>query len=91
MENADYYVMGNHDRAVAYNEDCHCSIDLHALSAYPRKEISQKLLSQPDIVSILATVLFLWLYYRHQIPDGFNANLLEKPESAIKDPLLSSE
>ena len=42
----------------------------------------------PDIVSILATVLFLWLYYRHQIPDGFNANLLEKPESAIKDPLL---
>lgn len=42
----------------------------------------------PDIVSILATVLFLWLYYRHQIPDGFNADLLEKPESAIKDPLL---
>ena len=52
MENADYYVMGNHDRAVAYNEDCHCSIDMHDLSEYTRKEISQKLLSKQDIDKI---------------------------------------
>lgn len=48
-ENADYYVMGNHDRAVAYDEDCHCSIDMHDLSEYTRKEISQKILSKQDI------------------------------------------
>ncbi|QRF75824.1 phosphodiesterase [Thermoplasmatales archaeon] len=48
-ENADYSVMGNHDRAVAYNEDCNCSIDMHDLSEYTRREISGKLLSKQDI------------------------------------------
>ncbi|MEM0155633.1 MAG: YfcE family phosphodiesterase [Thermoplasmataceae archaeon] len=48
-ENADYIVMGNHDRAVAYDEDCHCSLDMHDLSEYTRKEISRTLLSKQDL------------------------------------------
>lgn len=42
----------------------------------------------PDLVSILATILFLWLYYRKQIPDRFEIATLESPESAIKDPFI---
>jgi protein phosphatase len=48
-ENADYAVMGNHDRAAAYDEDCHCSLDMHDLSEYTRREISRALLSKQDL------------------------------------------
>ncbi|MEM0155635.1 MAG: arsenical efflux pump membrane protein ArsB [Thermoplasmataceae archaeon] len=42
----------------------------------------------PDVVSILATVVFVWLYYRKAVPSRFAVESLAKPESAIKDPLV---
>jgi arsenical pump membrane protein len=42
----------------------------------------------PDVVAILATVTFVWLYYRKNVPARFAVESLEKPESAIKDPLV---
>ena len=49
MENSDVRLMGNHDRAVAYNEDCRCALEMHDLSEYTRENISRKLLSNEDI------------------------------------------
>ncbi|WP_393971372.1 metallophosphoesterase family protein [Oxyplasma meridianum] len=49
MENSDVRIMGNHDRAVAYNEDCHCALEMHDLSEYTRENISKKFLSKEDI------------------------------------------
>ncbi len=49
LETTDIRIMGNHDRAVAYDEDCHCSLEMHDLSEYTRKEVSMKLLSSNDM------------------------------------------
>lgn len=54
LENADYVVMGNHDRAVGFNEDCHCALEMHDLSEYTRKEISMKFMSKQDLDRIRA-------------------------------------
>jgi len=48
-ENSDVRIMGNHDRAVAYDEDCQCALEMHDLSEYTRENISKKLLSKEDI------------------------------------------
>ncbi|MHA1505670.1 MAG: metallophosphoesterase family protein [Candidatus Asgardarchaeia archaeon] len=42
-------VVGNHDKAVAYNVDCRCGDELHDLSVYTRENISNKLLTKSDI------------------------------------------
>ena len=42
MENSDVRLMGNHDRAVAYDEDCRCALEMHDLSEYTRENISRK-------------------------------------------------
>ncbi len=49
MENSDVRLMGNHDRAVAYDEDCKCALEMHDLSEYTRENISKMLLSKEDI------------------------------------------
>ncbi|AAT43677.1 metallophosphoesterase family protein [Picrophilus oshimae] len=48
-ENSDINIMGNHDNAVAYNQDCMCSFDMHDLSERTREKISMKLLGKNDI------------------------------------------
>lgn len=52
QENSSYNIMGNHDHAVAYNEDCQCSPMMHDLSVFSRENISNKLLSGEDIGKI---------------------------------------
>jgi len=48
-ENVDFVLMGNHDKAVAYNIDCMCGERTHELSVYTRNEISLKLLREEYI------------------------------------------
>lgn len=38
-----------------------------------------------DIVSLLATLLVLWLYFRRDIPQNYALNRLEEPGHAIRD------
>jgi arsenical pump membrane protein len=38
-----------------------------------------------DMVSLLATLLVLWLYFRRDIPSHYDLNRLEKPGNAIRD------
>ncbi|OYT31556.1 MAG: metallophosphoesterase [Thermoprotei archaeon] len=45
----DIIVRGNHDHAVGYGVDCHCSQRTHELSVYTRKNISYKLLSKEQV------------------------------------------
>ncbi len=47
--NSNHNMMGNHDYAVAFDEDCHCALAMHHLSEYTRENISKKLLSPQDI------------------------------------------
>ncbi len=63
-ENSSYRVMGNHDYAVAYNEDCKCSPAMHDLSVFSREMISNKLLGPQDIKKILE--------YREEIQADFD-------------------
>lgn len=51
-ENSRFNVMGNHDRAVAYDEDCKCAPAMHELSEFTRKNISMKLLGEEDVRTI---------------------------------------
>lgn len=51
-ENSTFNLMGNHDYAVAYNEDCKCSPLMHDLSVFSREEISNKLLGPTDLQKI---------------------------------------
>lgn len=55
--NPDLVIMGNHDHAVAYNEDCRCSPELHELSEYTRHNISLRLVGkvQKDWLGSLPT------------------------------------
>lgn len=50
--NSSYNLMGNHDHAVAFNEDCRCSPLMHDLSVFSRESISNKLLGKEDIEKI---------------------------------------
>lgn len=52
VENSSYNLMGNHDHAVAFNEDCQCSPLMHDLSVFSRENISNKLLGKEDIEKI---------------------------------------
>lgn len=45
----DVVLMGNHDYAVAFNEDCRCREDIKELSVYTRLNISMKLLSSEQV------------------------------------------
>ena len=46
---SDHSLMGNHDYALAFGEDCHCNPSMHHLSEYTRENISKKLLGKEDI------------------------------------------
>ncbi len=48
-ENVDVAVMGNHDKAVAYNVDCMCGEKTHELSVYTRNAISFKLIRDENL------------------------------------------
>lgn len=52
VSNSSHNIMGNHDYAVVYNEDCKCSPAMHELSEFSRENISYKLLSEDDIRKI---------------------------------------
>ncbi|EIT85260.1 arsenical pump membrane protein [Fictibacillus macauensis ZFHKF-1] len=39
----------------------------------------------PNLFSLLASILVLYVYFRRSIPKSFNSNDLKKPASAIKD------
>ncbi len=41
-ENADYFIMGNHDASFAYGVDCNCSQEMHDLSDYTLENISRE-------------------------------------------------
>ena len=41
-----------------------------------------------DILSGLATLGVLWLYYRHHLPESYDLSLLESPRHAIRDPVV---
>ncbi|ADM28136.1 phosphodiesterase, MJ0936 family [Ignisphaera aggregans DSM 17230] len=45
----DIILMGNHDYAVAYRDDCRCDPSIHWLSVYTRENISYRLLSEEQI------------------------------------------
>lgn len=77
MGNTDIRIMGNHDRAVAFDEDCHCSLEMHDLSEYTRKEISQKFLSREDLAKLKGFSEFetrdidgMRLYMTHASPNN---------------------
>ncbi|GGD29693.1 arsenic transporter [Aureimonas glaciei] len=38
-----------------------------------------------NVVSLLATLLVLWLYYRRDIPEAYRVDDLEEPRAAIRD------
>lgn len=40
----------------------------------------------PDLVSIAASILILWLYYRKSIPSKYEAEDLEDPWKAVREP-----
>ncbi len=42
----------------------------------------------PDIVSILASIFFLYIYFRKELPEKYDISDLKNPEDAIKDPLV---
>ncbi|EQD30035.1 arsenical pump membrane protein, partial [mine drainage metagenome] len=42
----------------------------------------------PDLVSIAASVFFLYVYYRKEIPEKYDTEDLINPEEVIKDPLI---
>ncbi|ARR10812.1 arsenic transporter [Paenibacillus bovis] len=42
----------------------------------------------PNLFSLAASMLILYLYYRKSIPRSFNENQLKSPQSAIRDPRL---
>ena len=42
----------------------------------------------PDIVSILASIFFLYIYFRKELPEKYDISDLKNPEGAIKDPLV---
>ena len=46
---SDHNLMGNHDYAVAFDEDCHCALAMHHLSEFTREKISKKVLGKEDI------------------------------------------
>ncbi|MEM4718315.1 MAG: metallophosphoesterase family protein [Desulfurococcaceae archaeon] len=46
---ADIILMGNHDYAAAFNEDCRCRDDIKDLSVYTRLNITIKLLSNEQV------------------------------------------
>lgn len=46
---SDHNLMGNHDYALAFNEDCHCNPSMHHLSEFTRENISRKLLDNSGI------------------------------------------
>ncbi|GJE38045.1 arsenic transporter [Methylobacterium persicinum] len=41
-----------------------------------------------DLVSLAATLIVLWAYYRRDVPDAYPVQELEPPREAIKDPLV---
>ncbi|KQS85302.1 arsenic transporter [Methylobacterium sp. Leaf361] len=41
-----------------------------------------------DLVSLAATLVVLWAYYRRDVPDAYPVAELEPPRAAIRDPLV---
>ncbi|WP_455383970.1 arsenic transporter [Acidihalobacter prosperus] len=41
-----------------------------------------------DLVALAATLGVLWLYFRRQLPAGYDVHSLEAPAAAIRDPLV---
>lgn len=39
------------------------------------------------LVSALSSIVILWLYFRHSIPNNYSVDALQTPKSAIKDPI----
>lgn len=48
LNEADFIVQGNHDYAVARDEDCQCAPEMHDLSELTRTQISMKMLANGD-------------------------------------------
>ncbi len=48
-ENADYFIMGNHDASLAYGIDCQCSQEMHELSVYTLENITKKFLDKKSV------------------------------------------
>ncbi len=41
-----------------------------------------------DLVSLAATLLVLWAYFRRAVPAAYPVDALERPAEAIRDPLV---